>query len=239
MKQLAKRWLHKVLAQSLLRDGTTRTVPWGDYRGLRFYMSPPMRSRLSVFYRAYEPEVTAWLRDTVKPGMTVYVLGGHVGIHVLYIASLLADRGDVVAFEGWPENFASLSQNVKANPTLRPRIELVEAAVTNQFGTVRMVQGSSDGKHAVAAAPDAGRTIDVSATTLDDFQSTQTQCPDMILMDIEGHEGAALQGAQQLLPACKPTLLLEHHGQADALTQQLAAFNYTVTRLDNRHIIAQ
>jgi FkbM family methyltransferase len=102
-----------------------------------------------------------------------------------------------------------------------------------------MAQGSSDGKHHIATTDGAQHTIDVLATTLDAYWTAQTHCPDLILMDIEGHEGAALQGGQQLLVACKPTLLLEHHGQAETLIEQLASHDYAVTRLDNRHIIAQ
>lgn len=240
MKQRLKQWLHWLLANTVLRQGMTRPVLWGPYQGLRFTMSPPMRSRIAVFYRSYESEVSEWLRQHVKPGMVVCIVGGHVGIHVLYVARLLDESGQLVVFEGWPENYSALERNVQANPALSPHITLVEAAVSDQSTTLTMAQGSSDGRHHVAeTGGSSAHTLSVTATRLDDYAAAHDLCPALILMDIEGHEGVALEGARQMLAQCKPTLLLEHHGEAEALTQWLAAYDYAVTALGRRHMIAE
>ncbi|MBZ0290847.1 MAG: FkbM family methyltransferase [Anaerolineae bacterium] len=233
----AKSFIQAALAAVWLREGTVRRSWFGPYRGLRFALVGPGFGRLSVFYRAYEPSVTDWLKAAVQPGMTVYVVGAHVGIHVLYIANLLNGQGKVYAFEGWPENFAVLKQNIQLNPQLGADIVPVQQCVTRESGSIVMARGGSDGKHHIAREGEgSGETLEVAATSLDDFWSKTGACADLILIDIEGYELDALQGAEKLVQACKPRLILEHHGRADALRAWLAAHDYAVQLHDKRHL---
>jgi FkbM family methyltransferase len=237
MRQI-KRSLHKLLARTLLRQGTVRQVPIGPYRGLRFYLSEPMMSRLGAFYRAYEPEVSEWLAEFVQPGMTVCIIGGHIGIHVLYVARLLQEQGRVVVFEGWPENYAALQRNIGLNEQLNVEILLEPQCIAAAPGTIQMAQGASDGKHHIAAGGEA-QTLAVPATTLDAFFGTAAVCPDMILIDIEGFELDALKGGENLLAKCRPVLVLEHHGADAALTGWLSVRSYRVDMLGRRHLVAR
>lgn len=66
---------------------------FGPARGLWLEISPPLMNRLSVFFRAYEANVTQHLQRIVQPGMTAIVVGAHVGIHTLYIAKLVGKTG--------------------------------------------------------------------------------------------------------------------------------------------------
>lgn len=233
-----KRALHRILARFWLREGTVRMVPLGPYRGLTFRLSPPMMSRLGIFYRAYEPAVTAWLRASVEPGMTVCVVGGHVGIHVLYIARLLQRQGQVYAFEGWPENHATLTENIALNERLRSAVTILPHCITRFPGTVQMAAGTSDGKHHIVTGENEA-VIEVPATSLDAFWRESQACPDVILMDIEGHELDALKGAEAMLATCRPRLILEHHGRAAALVDWLAAGHYRTESLGKRHLVAK
>ncbi len=238
MMRTLKRRFHSMLARTWLRPGTIRTVPLGPYRGLKFIISPPMLSRLGVFYRAYEPEVSAWLAECVRPGMTVYVVGGHIGIHVLYIARLMQGGGHVDVFEGWPDNYATLQRNIDLNRHLTVEINAQPVCITAVPGTVRMAQGSADGKHHIAAAADES-VLEVPAVTLDVFWQSTNQCPDVILIDIEGYEPDALTGGEALLAACKPILVLEHHGKEAALNKWLNERGWRVEPLGRRHLVAR
>lgn len=238
MMRTIKRGLHSILAHTLLRQGTVRQVPLGPYRGLKFYMSEPMMSRLGTFYRAYEPDVSAWLSEQIQPGMTVYIVGGHIGIHVLHVARLLQGQGRVIVFEGWPENYAALQRNVELNLQLQVDIALEQQCIAAAPGLIRMAQGSSDGKHHIAAGDEA-QTIEVPATSLDAYWQSTNACPDMILIDIEGFELDALKGGEKLLATCKPVLVLEHHGEDAALTGWLSVHNYRVDTLGRRHLVAR
>lgn len=236
-KGAAKKFIQSVLSVVWLREGTVRRSWIGPYRGLRFALNGPGFTRLGVFYHAYEQPVTDWLKSAVKPGMTIYVVGAHVGIHVLYIAGLLKGQGRIYAFEGWPENLAVLKQNIGLNPRLGVEIIPVQQCVARESGSIVMARGGSDGKHHIAGEGDrSAETLQVPATSLDDFWAKNCEGPNLILIDIEGYELDALQGAEKLIQTCKPRLVLEHHNRADVLLDWLSAHNYTVQQHDKRHI---
>lgn len=238
LKAWARKPFHALAVNPWLREGTTRRVWFGPYRGLAFELATPMMGRRNVFYRAYEPAVTRWLRRTIRPGMVVWDVGAHVGIHALYVAHLLKGQGQVVAFEGWPENAACLRRNVAANPRLSALITLVPQCIARQAGPVRMAEGSSDGKHHLAAGGEA-RCLEVQATTLDDYWRETGTCPDILILDIEGYELDALEGGSALVQHCRPRLVVEHHRRAGALRGWLAAQQYTIESADDRHIFAR
>jgi FkbM family methyltransferase len=239
-KITAKSIIQSVLAAVWLREGTARRSWFGPYHGLVFGLRGAGATRRGVFYRAYEQNVTDWLGTAVKPGMTVYVVGAHVGIHVLYIAKLLRGQGRVVAFEGWPENYDVLKWNVSLNGQLGVEIVPVQQCVARQSGVIEMAKGSADGKHHIAGSGEkSAETIQAQATSLDDFWSQDGDCPDLILMDIEGFELDALQGGQRLFQSCKPRLALEHHDRSDDLLKWLAEHEYAVQTHDKRHIFTR
>jgi FkbM family methyltransferase len=236
----AKAIIQSALAAVWLREGTARRSWFGPYRGLTFGLRGAGATRLGVFYRAYEQNVTDWLRTAVRPGMTVYVIGAHVGIHVLYIARLLGGQGRIYAFEGWPDNFQILEWNISLNPQLGVEIVPLQQCVARQSGTVVMAQGSADGKHHIAGAgDDRHKILEVAATSLDDFWQQAEQCPDLILMDIEGYELDALQGGERMFQNCKPLLVLEHHDRAGDLLRWLEQHGYTVETHDKRHLFTR
>jgi FkbM family methyltransferase len=233
-KAAVKKGLHTTLTTLWLRPGTARRSLVGPYRGLTFGLSAPLMNRIGIFYKTYEPNVSEWLSEVVRPGMTVYVVGAHVGIHVLHIAQLLKGQGAIHAFEAWPENYASLEWNIRLNMALGVPITPHPVAVARESGVIHMAEGSSDGKHHIAEAGEA-RQIEVQATSLDDFWAG-SGCPDLVLIDIEGFEHDALEGGQKMLQACKPRLALEHHGKQETLLAWLNQHGYTVQRTDSRHI---
>lgn len=240
IKSFVKTLIYAIAKATYLREGRIRLSVIGPYRGIRFELSRLMLKRIDVYFRAYEPNVTHWLKRVIQPGMTVYVVGAHLGVHVLMIAKLLKGQGHVYAFEGWPENYHLLSRNLACNPQLGRVVTPLQQAVGKHSGTLRMAAGSADGKHHLMTAGDEANTqIEVAATTLDDFWSDVGGCPDVILVDIEGFELEALEGAQGLLTACHPRFILEHHGKAERLTRWLESHDYEIELLDKRHIFTR
>ncbi|MFA5909929.1 MAG: FkbM family methyltransferase [Vicinamibacterales bacterium] len=198
-----------------------------------------MVKRKEVFYRAYEPNVTQWLRQVIEPGMTVYVVGAHLGIHVLMIASLLRGKGHVHAFEGWAENYRLLARNIACNPRLSDVISPHHCAVGDCSGERPMMAGPSDGRHHMAATCDPlESTVIVPVTTLDDFRAIKSSDPDVILLDIEGFEQEALTGSLETLATCRPLLVVEHHRRQERLVAWLRKHGYCVERIDRRHLFA-
>jgi len=212
----------------------------GLYAGLVLEIGPQMSSRMIVFYDAYEPEVSELLKRIVRPGMVVYDVGAHVGIHALYMAKQLKRQGVVYAFEAWPDNYAVLERNVARNRGRVAEIVPVLGAVGDHGGVAGVSRGASDGQHHLTQT---GERVDheVQSITLDGFCRDHEQQPAVILMDVEGRELDALRGAKQLLENYHPKLILEHHGpeRAARLVDWLFSMHYQVERLGGRHLYAE
>ena len=235
-----KRTVKRAATDLWLKNGAVRRCPLGCFRGIRFHVSPMLLGRLVVLFSAYEPEVTAYLSSSVRPGMVVYDVGSHIGVHALYAAKLLDGNGVVYAFEPWPDNFAELRNNLSSNPSLSPRVRPVNKAVGATCGTVSMEAGPTDGTHHVSQ-DGAPSHIDVRMITLDCFSREGGETPSILKIDVEGLEMDVLLGAESLIRKVHPTLIIEHHGTAACamLTAWLEDRGYEVRPLGTRHFVAE
>ena len=223
------------------RGGKVRSALAGPYRGLRFDISPQIfNSRLYIFFRAYEPEVSDALRRLLAGNMIVFDVGAHVGVHAIYAARLLRKGGTVFAFEPWPENFAGLTKNIALNRKRTCPIEARQMAVGDHEGVSQMVEGPTDGTHHLEANATKS-THAVELTTIDAEAERNGKAPDLILVDVEGAEMNVLEGALRVIERRHPALILEHHGSANRrkLADWLVNRGYRVEDLGPRHILAE
>lgn len=158
--------------------------------------------------------------------MGVYDLGAHVGFYSLLGSVLVGERGCVVAFEPNPRNLYFLKEHIRLNNV--KNVIVYEAAVTDVSGPARFAIPTSLSGHLSEGAQD---TVAVSAVKLDDlYAEGKVPAPQMIKMDVEGAEVAALRGATKLLTECRPAILLGTHGLRvyDECSRLLKELNYSV-----------
>lgn len=149
----------------------------------------------------YEPETTRLVRRLLRPGMTFVDLGAHVGYYTLIAARQVANSGHVYAFEPAPQAADVLKRNIAANRYERT-VTIVLKAVSDdvgrrQFVLPRVHQSMSSfyvGNTAAASF------IQVETTSLDAF-FTSLGWPqvDLVKMDVEGAEKAALYGMAEMI----------------------------------------
>src|ERR1051326_4399342 len=70
--------------------------------------------KFEVLMEWFEWESLVWARRLVRPGMTVFDLGAHVGYYSRFLSKLVGPAGVVYAFEPNPENRAALRKNLRA-----------------------------------------------------------------------------------------------------------------------------
>jgi FkbM family methyltransferase len=165
----------------------------------------------------YEPEVTAFFKSLITPGMTVVDIGANVGYYTLLAAHLSGPAGRVYAFEPDPLSYQYLSANIALNNC--PSVTAVQSAVSNRAGGGRFVV-DPDGVEGYLTEDDSRDVaIEVTNTSLDSFLEKEGW-PDvgLIKLDVEGGEKRVLEGMRQV-SARNPSLALIMELNGRALTR--------------------
>ena len=143
----------------------------------------------------------------LKPGDVVIDLGAYIGTFSLAVAALGCK---VLSVEASPYNAALLEASVTRNNFRQMRV--VSAAISDRPGTLEFVQA---GPFGVVANPVVQTpTVPVPAVTVDDLlDELGGGQVDLIKMDIEGSEVAAIRGMSRLLTrANAPPIFYESNG---------------------------
>jgi FkbM family methyltransferase len=153
----------------------------------------------------YEVEKAELFTQYAKPGGTVYDIGANVGFYTLIASQLVGPTGQVIAFEPSPRNLHFLHHHLDLNQVSNVRI--LDLAVSNGEGTAQFLVGNDPRTSKMTSSGD----IIVRTAALDHL-AEHLPTPDLIEMDIEGAEYAALRGAEQLLRNANPVIFLSTHG---------------------------
>jgi FkbM family methyltransferase len=176
-----------------------RGIPW-EINGVTYRIDPQHRHRLGA---DYDPPVAAFLRERVRRGAVCIDVGANVGVYVLQFARWAGKTGRVIAFEPNPVARSVLERHVQLN-RLANRVTIVAAAVGAGAGEAVLFASGADGRSRLAEPNrelDGGvvTPIGVQIVTLDEYCSTARLQPDWLLIDIEGFEIAALEGASAII----------------------------------------
>lgn len=149
----------------------------------------------------------------IHPGSTVIEVGGHIGFISQFFSKLVGTDGRVIVFEPGTNNLPYISKNTE---NLR-NITIQRLAVSDYEGQAFFYQDSMTGQNNSLLSDYQGASsvershgmavtkqeVRVQLTTLDAFVARTGLKPDFIKIDIEGHELAALRGAQSVLPSVR------------------------------------
>src|SRR5580658_9128679 len=154
-------------------------------------------------------------RDLPLDGLVVYDVGAFHGILTLFFA---ARGARVVAYEPNDMNHARLIENIRLNNLTNVEVRKLAVGSQARSGTLlydpSMAGGGSLSGGSLNPDAAAGVSQSVQITTLDDdIAAASLPAPDLIKIDIEGWELAALEGARATLDAHHPRLFLEMHGE--------------------------
>jgi FkbM family methyltransferase len=139
------------------------------------------------------PQIT-WLRQLLQPTSRLVFAGAHIGAVLIPLAQLAAG-GSIVAYEPSPRNFKLLTMNLGLNGIAS--VVSINAAVGERPGKIQFTENAiNTGNSRVAPA---GGEITVKLETLDRTLPADWNSIDLIVMDTEGSEVAAMRGAQHTL----------------------------------------
>ncbi|MDR0571598.1 MAG: FkbM family methyltransferase [Rickettsiales bacterium] len=160
----------------------------------------------------------------VKPGDIIFDIGAYYGDTALFFDSAVSPNGKVYAFEPNSNIAAVLKSNISKNK--RTNIIVVEKGLsdTNSKSSLFNKEGAShivsvaQSEYLAGSSSPTDQILDIELTTIDDYIHLENiKKIDLIKMDIEGHETAAINGAKQTLISRKPKLAVAIYHSAHDL----------------------
>ena len=185
-----------------------------DYR-MQLDLDDRGLSRTLILFGKREREHQLMLERVLKPGMTVFDVGANIGYYVLMEARLVGPKGRIVALEPSPDNVDRLRRNLELNQVANATV--LSKAVSDRPGRRRFFLADQSNLHTFhdtgSALPHlTGRSIEVDCTTVPEL-AAEFGAPDLIRMDVEGHEVEVLGGMVAAVEAGRlmPMVLFETH----------------------------
>jgi len=181
---------------------------------MRLDLGDPEQRKVYFFGHYHERYEAALVARVLDPGEVFWDVGANIGYFSLVAAAAVGERGEVAAFEPGAAALARLQENVSLNPDKKGQnIRIFNLAAADADGEAVLyrregIADSSASLYTGAAGAAGGETC--TTVALDRFLKKEgLRPPDLIKLDVEGAELAALQGAAAILADFRPLLLVE------------------------------
>lgn len=227
-------FLHKIYLTVFRNEGQVFTLSNG-LKMKRFMLTFQPEYATS----SYEKFITDALNKYLEPGQTFYDVGANAGYFSLIAAKIVGTGGRVIAFEPHPKTAKTIKAQFRLNHL--DYCEVVEAAASDTNGTAEfsddmasVMQHLVETNAGLANQLTSKKRVAVSTIRLADYAAKSGQRPDLIKMDIEGAEIAALEGSKALIRDANPILLVELHNRAirERYLEMMDEFEYQTEFLD-------
>lgn len=197
--------LTRFAVRAAVPDGIPLPVFAGPLRGSLWLSgsAPGPAKGLSTLFNRCEPGQLREALALTRSGSVVFDVGANVGLYTLLFAR---NCSRVYAFEPVPSNLAWLARNLAWN-----RIDNV-TVLPWAAGAESGLTAFAEGEHHSEGRVDAKGSMPAYAVALDAFAARYGASPDVLKIDVEGGELDVLKGAEGLLRARKPAILLSTHG---------------------------
>jgi FkbM family methyltransferase len=153
----------------------------------------------------YEREQSELFQQHIYPGDQVLDIGASVGYYTLLAARLVGSTGRVFAFEPDASNLHYLKEHIRQNRL--SQVTVLPLALANETSTARF--GGNTGSGTSRLCSEGAQEVQVSR--LDDVRAKLRFTPRHMKVDVEGAELSVLQGGEQMIAQCRPTIFLSTH----------------------------
>ena len=193
--------------------------------------------RRIAFFGLFEPNLTYFLLDRLRPGDVFIDVGANIGYFTLLAAGRVGPQGKVYAIEASPETFALLQRNIALNGF--GNIEAINKAVTDRACRVqiRSVDARNIGANRIELSEDGI----VEGAALPDIVGADLDRAHVIKIDVEGAEDRILPDLFRRMQAHKTgTMLISEISDDNRdLMQQARECDLTMKALPNDYSINQ
>ena len=216
----------------LVRRGV-HVIPHGPARGLRF---DPYGSLPGYALGTTEPEEQKMLVGYLRPGHVFYDIGANVGFFSVLAARLVGTGGKVYAFEPFPQSAEAIRKNAALNG-FEQIVEVWQGAVSDRSGIGRLSIRGECNTFRLEDKAEPDRSVAVPLYVIDELVTgKKIRPPDLVKIDVEGHEVQVLRGMQETIRCYRPVILCEVHWikkEIEALLAELfLPLGYRATQID-------
>ena len=130
-----------------------------------------------------------------------------------------------------------LASRLKLLYSERPNVLVSEVALSDQKGRAQLHLDSDKTSTATLSGglTSASGKLDVGLETGDQFASDHgAAIPDLIKIDVEGHEVEVLRGCRELIAAHRPIIIFEHLFLSDEAIQAVVPSGYDIFYIDDK-----
>jgi FkbM family methyltransferase len=192
---------------------TRFAVAWLE--GLRIHLFPGNETSRAIFATGvYDPNELSLLARVLKPGMTFVDAGANMGLYTLFAARKVGDAGRVLAIEPSQRELGILRANLDLNGLTN--VTVAPVALSDRATELELMVAplQKSGHNTLGSAFGHGTALDhrerVQTVRLDELvREHKLTRVDVLKMDIEGGEEAALLGARETLREHRPVVLME------------------------------
>jgi len=187
-------------------------------RGSWMYLNAKDRgiSRTLLLFGKREEEHKIILENVLRPGMNILDIGANIGYYALMEHRNIGGKGQIIAVEPSPENVELLKKNLALNDCRN--VLVLEAGVSNEKGRRNLYMSELSNLHSfhdnLVKEKDNynSRSINVEMIAIQEINFAGNP-PDLIRMDVEGHEVEILSGILEVAKASDkgPMILFETH----------------------------
>jgi FkbM family methyltransferase len=213
-----------------------RRADGADRRGRPFRYSHPdigpfvyhphdYLSRRVFLHNDFEREELRFAMEAARRGGTVLDVGANIGIYAAACARAAGDRGRVVAIEPGPSAFIKLKTTCRLlNLSSVTPLAVAVGRTNGRAALVSRRSGRDIHRHlSDSRSYDDEEQISVNLRRLDDLCGSDADFVTLLKIDIEGHEVAALEGAERILKNGAARLIVEFYSWALAAAGSSAA----------------
>ncbi|MEO5690815.1 MAG: FkbM family methyltransferase [Candidatus Saccharimonadales bacterium] len=178
------------------------------FRGSDFYIDPNDRSYVPTMVAGYyEKHELDLFEDIVQRSKVFLDIGANVGMYSV-LAVNKNSKVKCYAFEPVKENSDLLAKNLRANQ-ITDQVTVVKKAVSETEGIATIyLDAKSSGMHSLAIDHGSIKRR-VPTISVDKFCSNEAIVPDLIKIDVEGHEPSVFAGMSKVL-GNQPTIFMEY-----------------------------
>lgn len=195
-----------------------------------------------TFRENYEPELTIFL-SRLSPGDVVVDVGANLGIYTLLAAARVQPTGRIIALEPTPTTCRYLRQSVNLNSF--ENVSVIQAGLGAHRGIASLTTHPDSSRNSLVT--DGRNRGGVTILPLDEVVEgaavTKVTC---LKIDVEGMEGAVLEGAARTLRLHRPWILVEMNAGAaesagldpDSARRQLVTVGYRLEVLQYGRLVS-